>query len=174
MKETKDNTFYKIDGLIFPGVLMFVVLSIIALIPIISTGHYFYSVIPIAIIVFSFSGYRITEIDFNQRKYREGYMFFGKRNGEWKTIFDFTYVSIVGKDVKTQHSRTLGPMSNPTGNTDAYGVYEIRLFKSISQRIILFTYPSHKKALEAATIVCKGLESKLLDATQQPPVFLIE
>lgn len=174
MAETKNNTFYKIDGLIFPGVIMFAVLSLISLIPIINFGHYAYSLIPISIIVLSFSTYRITEIDFTVRKYREGYMVFGFKTGEWKTIFDFNYVSIVGKDVKTEHSRTLGPISNPVGNSESYSVYEIRLFKTISQRIILFSYASHQKALEVGTLVCKGLDSKLLDATVQPPKFLIE
>lgn len=174
MKKTKNNTYYKIDGLIAPGVIMFAVLSLISLIPLIKFEYYLQSLIPIGIIVLSFSGYRFTEINFETRKYREGYMFFGIKSGEWKTIFDFNYVSIVGKNVKAKHSRTLGPLSNPTGTIDSYGVYEIRLFKTISQRIILFSYSSHKKALKTATLVATKLDSKLLDATVIPPKFLIE
>ena len=174
MTKAENNRYYKIDGLIIPGVLMLAFLSLIALIPIINFGHYAYSLIPILIIILSFSSYRITEIDFTERKYREGYMFFGFKTGEWKAIFDFNYVSIVGKEVRTQHIRTLGPLKNPTGTSESYGVYEIRLFKSISQRIILFSFSSHKKALKIATLVATNLDSKLLDASVVPPFFLIE
>lgn len=174
MKKTKNNTYYKVDGLVIPGLIMFAVLSAISLIPLIRFGYFIYIFIPILIIILSFAAYRITEIDFKTRKYREGYMIFGIRTGEWKTIFDFNYVSVVGKNMKAQHSRSLVILKNPTGSTDSYGVYEIRLFKTISQRIILCSYSSRSKAMETGKLVAEGLGSKLLDATQVPPKFIIE
>lgn len=172
MKETKNNTFYKNDGLIVPGVLLFALIALVSLYPLLSAGYYFYAFVAVGVIVLSFSGYSITEIDFTTRKYREGYMFFGYKTGKWKNIFDFNYVSIVGKNIKTQHRRTLGPLNNPTGTSESYSVYEIRLFKTISQRIVLFSYGSHTKAFKVASLVAHKLNTKLLDATLVPPQFI--
>ncbi|MGB1017902.1 MAG: hypothetical protein ACPGVH_02435 [Chitinophagales bacterium] len=172
--KTNKNSYINNDGLSFPGILIFVVLALISLIPLISFGHYLETLIPVAIIILSFSSFRYTEVNFETRKYREAYSFFGKRFGEWKKIIDINYVSIVGKNVRTQHQRTLGPINNPTGTSESYGVYEIRLFKSISQRIILYNFSTHKKALKVGKILAKGLETKLLDATKVPPVFVDE
>ena len=119
------NSYINNDGLSFPGIIIFVVLALISLIPLISFGHYLETLIPVAIIILSFSSFRYTEVNFETKQYREAYSFFGKRFGEWKKIIDINYVSIVGKNMKAIHIRTHESLNNHVGNIDNYGVYEI-------------------------------------------------
>lgn len=119
----------------------------------------------------------VIEIDFVNRKYRDGYKFLGKVYREWKPLPSFQYVSVVGSRMSSSGGRSGGFAMTafmPIQGDIAYDYYEIRLFNTIRQRLTIVKYGSHKKSFELAKILAVSLDSKLLDATIKPSKFIIE
>lgn len=164
------------DGLYMPIAIMITLLCGIALIPLVSFGHYNW-IAPLTIIPFLLLNiFDMVEVDFNKRLYREGIIFFGFRFGEWKKVLDFEYVSIIGQSLKSVSNTNPG-MFKPlmiSSNTTVtyYGTYKIRLFQTYKRKLNIKEVNSSKKGLKFGKALAKGFDVKLLDATQKPPVFV--
>ena len=150
----KQKNLVMYDGLYMPIALMIALLSGIALIPLVSFGHYEW-IVPLTVIPFLLLNIiDIVEVNFVKREYREGVIFFGYKTGKWKPIPPIKYVSIVSQSIK---------FTTSPGFDTIYGTIKIRLFQSYNVKVKLKEVNNIKRALKFG---------KLLDATIRPPSFV--
>jgi hypothetical protein len=138
---------------------------------------YLFIVPPVLLIVLMFTTREVIEIDFANKRYRDGYKFLGKIYRDWKPIPKFKYVSVVGSSMVSSGGRTGGfvlSMFLPISGDTVYDTYDIRLFNTISQRLTIIQFGKYDKAIELAKTIAVSLDGKLLDATVKPAKFIIE
>lgn len=152
-----------------------IILAIVFLL--IYSEEYIYTIPLVLLIIMLISTREVIEIDFVNKKYRDGFKFLGKVYREWKPIPAFKYVSVVGSRMNSSGGRIGGFVLSaiaPSSGDTVYDSYEIRLFNTIRQRLTIIQFDNHNKAFEIAKTLAVSLNSKLLDATVMPPMFIIE
>lgn len=166
----KENSFRKYEGFYFDGFVHFVFfLSFIFFLLFIYMGTYLLIVFPIVLALIAYSNFFFTEIDFKNKRFKEGYYFLGTAYGDWKPIPEMKYLSII-------HKRTTYDLIDEdgvVGKTSRYN-YELEIFVSHKKYIVLLDFHKIENARRESKIIAKGLNEKLLDVTVNPSKFLIE
>lgn len=138
---------------------------------------YLFIVLPVLIITMLLTTREVIEIDFVNKKYRDGYKFLGKVYRDWKPLPQFQYVSLVEVNLNSSRGKMGGLVVSsllPTSGESNIGVVEIRLFNTISKRLTIIQLDNYEKAMEIAKTIATSLDSKLLDAAVHPAKFIIE
>lgn len=166
-----DEGIYSVGFYFVSTILLFVIAALYY------NEKYLFIVLPVLIIALLLSTREVIEIDFVNKKYRDGFKFLGKIYRDWKPLPQFQYVSIVGSQMNSSGKRVGGFLAStflPSVGDSNYDVLEIRLFNTISQRLTLVQLDNYNKAMEVAKTIAVSLDGKLLDATVSPAEFIIE
>ena len=113
--------------------------------------------------VLGFAAYFPTElfqIDNLNRTYRVAFKIGSYLRGDWKKIGEVQYLSIINS-----HKAIYV-------NSDIIKEYRLRLYIQAGYTIDVDDYKSKESAIVIGKIISRGLDLKLLDATQRPPVFI--
>jgi hypothetical protein len=124
----------------------------------------FFSVIPVFVIIPLLGASNFTEIDFQNRRYRKGTDFLGRKSGEWKVLPKIQYLSIIKRNTTRTTEDGIEYCSD----------FQLRFFVSQRQYLVVSNFNRVESARGEGDLIAIGLNEKLLDATVKPAKFIIE
>lgn len=124
--------------------------------------------------VLSFIPSEVLEIDTKTRKYRNTLVFFNYKKGEWKDLGNVQYLSIVNNktSLSYQTNSKIGSLIPAPNSTSIVTNCKLRFFKKAGFYIEIDEFNKLEDAIELGKEIAKGLDLKLLNATERPPVFI--
>jgi hypothetical protein len=114
--------------------------------------------------IISFFPIELLQINNITKEYRVAFKLGSYIKGDWKKLGNIQYVSIIDTNKYISLS----------GDYKGEAIKEcrLRLFKKAGYTYDIDNYKSKESAMFIGSIIAKGLNLRLLDATQRPPVFL--
>ena len=111
----------------------------------------------------------LLQINYHTKEYRVAVKVFSHLYGEWETMGDVKYLSIVNIN------KSIALSSSEDGRKNKHDIIQecrLRLFKRPGYTIDIDDYKSRTSAIEIGRIISEGLTLPLLDATSKPPTFI--
>jgi hypothetical protein len=115
----------------------------------------------------SFFPIELFQINYQTREYRIAFKLGSYMSGEWRKIGEVQYLSIVNTSKKIYLSD-----NSDTSLPDTIKECRLRLYKKAGHTIDIDDYNTKESALIIGKIIAEGLDLKLLDASERPPVFI--
>jgi|GEM_PF-5367594 len=165
IKGSKEYHLFK-DGFYFPMAFVFVggVFIMVGVILLIQLN--IYCIIFLTLGVFPIFSKKGIEIDLHLKMYREPFIFFNTKLGNWEDLPDLAYISIFGA-VKGQNMTFVAVQGSVR-----YSEMEVNLIYNKNRRLNIFLTEDYNKALEVAKLFSRELRLEILDASTKEKQWL--